>query len=161
MHALKKLKKDHAFTLTHLLRFISTFSLVLRDTHCVSSAYARPIITGVITPQALANCRDRLQEPYASANGTLGTLSVSVVRILSKYSWKTVVSTSGRSTNFTENSRLPMIYGRRIPGSYWWDEGRRAGERDILISATSFPVMGRAKRIMGFLLATAFMAYYV
>ncbi len=38
--------------------------------------------SGVIAPQALANCRDRLKEPYSSANGYTGyALGVSAIRI--------------------------------------------------------------------------------
>ncbi|KAK0454750.1 hypothetical protein EV421DRAFT_1729883 [Armillaria borealis] len=76
MDALKKLKKDHAFTLTHLVH--AALAMVVINDNPPTPEQS----SGVIAPQALANCRDRLKEPYASGNGYAGyALGVSATRI--------------------------------------------------------------------------------
>ncbi|PBK74299.1 hypothetical protein ARMSODRAFT_583137 [Armillaria solidipes] len=76
MDTLKKLKKDHAFTLTHLVH-AALAMVVINDNPPTPDQSS-----GIIAPQALANCRDRLKEPYASANGYAGyALGVSAIRI--------------------------------------------------------------------------------
>ncbi|KAK0195636.1 hypothetical protein F5146DRAFT_297566 [Armillaria mellea] len=76
MDALKKLKKDHAFTLTHLVH--AALAMVVINDNPPTPEQS----SGVIAPQALVNCRDRLKEPYASRNGYTGyALGVSGTRI--------------------------------------------------------------------------------
>ncbi|KAG7449621.1 uncharacterized protein BT62DRAFT_991782 [Guyanagaster necrorhizus] len=76
MDALKKLKKDHAFTLTHLVH--AALSMVVINDNPPTPDQS----SGIIAPQALANGRDRLQGPYASVNGYAGyALGVSAIRI--------------------------------------------------------------------------------
>ncbi|KAK0454781.1 hypothetical protein EV421DRAFT_1896692 [Armillaria borealis] len=76
MDALKKLKKDHAFTLTHLVHATLAMTVINDNPPTPDQS------SGIIAPQALANCRDRLKEPYASANGYAGNaLGVSAIRI--------------------------------------------------------------------------------
>ncbi|KAK0504540.1 hypothetical protein EDD18DRAFT_1125312 [Armillaria luteobubalina] len=66
MDALKKLKKDHAFTLTHLVH--AALAMVVINDNPPTPEQS----SGIIAPQALANCRNRLKEPYASRNGYAG-----------------------------------------------------------------------------------------